>query len=160
MTATPTKVIRHPRRLPTTAPSGTPIAIATVSPAFTIAMARPRRSGGTRAPASAFAFGVYMPAAHASSTRAAARPQKVCVLAATTLASEKIVIAARSSFRRSTLPVSVVKIGELSAYASAKMLMSDPASATDTARSAAMLGRIAAIMNPSVPMANVPSANQ
>src|SRR5712692_8301895 len=73
--ATPTKVIRHPTRLPTTAPSGTPTAIATVSPAFTIAMARPRLSGGARAPASAFAFGVYKPAAHARSTRAAARPQ-------------------------------------------------------------------------------------
>jgi hypothetical protein len=40
------------------------------------------------------------------------------------------------------------------------MLMSDPANATDMTRSAAMLGRIAAIMNPSVPMANVPSAKQ
>src|ERR1700722_18065892 len=49
-TPTPTNVMRQPSRSPTSAPSGTPTAIAAVSPPLTTAIARPRCSGGTSAP--------------------------------------------------------------------------------------------------------------
>jgi hypothetical protein len=64
------------------------------------------------------------------------------------------------SRRRSMRPVSAVSKGELVAYASAKIETRRPAFATETRMSAAIMVRSAAIMKPSVPMANVPSASQ
>ncbi len=51
-------VVRQSPRLPTRVPSGAPSAVAPLDPAITTAIARPRRSAGTRAAAVAVAVGV------------------------------------------------------------------------------------------------------
>ena len=73
--ATPKKVMRQPKWLPTKAPMGTPMATARLIPPPTMASARPRRSGGTSTPASALALGTSSPAERASKILAPCRNQ-------------------------------------------------------------------------------------
>ncbi len=87
-------------------------------------------SGGTSAPARAFALGVNNPAANARSTRAAASAMKLCANAAATLSTAKSIIEPMRRRRRSRRAVSVVRMGELVAYASAKIDTRRPACAT------------------------------
>ncbi len=65
------KVARHPSRLPTRLPSGTPITVATVRPEVTSATARPRRSGAATATDTASAVGMHSPEPSAISMREA-----------------------------------------------------------------------------------------
>lgn len=64
------------------------------------------------------------------------------------------------SVRRLRLPVRAVRIGEVIASVSVKMVTSEPTAAIGTERSADIFGSKGAIMKLSVPMAKVPRARK
>lgn len=84
----------------------------TVMPPVTSAIARARRSGGTKATATAFAAGMNTPEASAMTMRASISQVKSLVKAATRLASVKTVSEPTSTSLRSRLPNSVESTGE------------------------------------------------
>jgi hypothetical protein len=68
--------------------------------------------------------------------------------------------AAIEMIKRPMPPVRAVRIGELNAHESVKTVTSCPAATRPTDRSSARFGSRGAIINPSVPIAKVPSAIQ
>jgi hypothetical protein len=92
--------------------------------------------------------------------RASSNVVKVCETAARKFASTRVPIEASSRRLRPASPSTVERIGELTAYVSAKAVTSRPAVPTARSSELAISGRIPAMTKVSVPMAKAPAASQ
>src|SRR5690606_32665712 len=156
--ATSQIVARHPYAAPIHVPSGTPTAVATLIPPITSARARPRCSGPASPAATPDAVGVNMAAPAAASTRVATTSGYPGTTAVSTLPSTNTPSPSSSNVRRGKGAVTAASTGDSTAYASANTVMSCPAAATDTSRSAAIGASSPAVTNMPVPTAKFPAA--
>ncbi len=130
----------------------------TLSPPITSASARPRRSGGVSAFATADEVGVNMAAPAAAITRVRTTSGYVGASALSTFPATNTAMASNSSVLRGRWIVRAASRGDSTAYASANTVMSWPAADRETPRSVEIGPSNPAVTNMPVPIAKFPAA--